>query len=134
MPYIAGVNRAVDTGDTYFNEIGTSLGQQILRTREIIKRMPISDEASLLARVNYSRWVVSCPNCDNVEFAFEDGLFFCSSCQNRNKKSRQVIMPKERYEIETILGKRLIKNRHWNSTETIEDLLVENKAHGVEGV
>ncbi len=130
--YIAGVNRAVDIGDTYFNEIGTNLGQQILKVREIIKRMPISDSTPLRAKINYGRWVVDCPNCDNVEFAFEDGLFFCTSCQNGDKKPRRVLIHQDRKKIEKILSKRMIKNRHWDSSESIEDLEKENKAHKVE--
>ncbi len=128
--YIAGVNRAVDTGDTYFAELETSLAQKILRMREFIKQKPISNKSPLETRVNHGRWIVDCPNCNNVEFAFEDGLFFCSQCGK--DESRQVIMPNERKQIESILGKRLIINRHWNPIETVEVLLTENIKHGIE--
>ena len=87
--YIAGVNRAIDIGDTYFRELGTTLSKQILKMRELIKQKTISDSPALLARINYGRWVVSCFNCNNVEFAFEDGLFYCSQCENGDKKTRR---------------------------------------------
>lgn len=126
MIYLAGTKRAVDCGDTYFNELETSLSGQILQTRKLIRQKPISDKPPLLARVNHGRWVVSCPNCNNVEFAFEDGLFFCSQCENGDGKPIRVTLPSKRIEIETILGKRLIINRHWNVGETVEELTAEN--------
>lgn len=134
MTYIAGVNRAVDTGNTYLNELQTSLSGQTLKNRELLKQKTISDEPPLFARIGHARWIVDCPNCNNVEFAFEDGFFFCSQCQNGNGKIRRVILPKERPEIESILGKRLIVNRHWRPVETIETLLAENIEHGIEEI
>jgi len=130
--YIAGANRAVDTGDTYFNELGTSLSQQVLKIRELIKQKPTSNKSPLFARVGHGRWIVDCPNCNNVEFAFEDGLFFCSQCGK--EETRQVILSPKCKQIEEILGKRLIKNRHWKPAETIENLIAENIEHGIEGV
>jgi len=41
-------------------------------------------------------------------------------------------MPKDRKDIEVILGKRPIKNRHWKEPETVEDLEKENISHGLE--
>ena len=130
--YIAGANRAVDTGDTYFNELGTSLSKQVLRIRELIKQKPFSDKPPLQAKINYGRWVIECPNCNNAEFAFEDRLFFCTQCNNGNGELRKVILPTKRKQIEKVLGKRLIVNRHWKSGETIDSLIAENKEHGVE--
>ena len=132
MAYLAGTKNPVDTGDTYFNELGTSLANQTLTMRKLIRQKPISDKPPLSARVNYGRWVVSCPNCNNVEFAFEDGLFFCSQCNNGNGQTRQVVLPVKRKKIEDILGKRMIINRHWNPTETVNDLLAENIAENIE--
>jgi hypothetical protein len=40
-------------------------------------------------------------------------------------------MPKDRKQIEEILGKRPIKNRHWLSTESVKDLQIENLKMGI---
>ena len=133
MAYIAGVNRPVDTGDTYFAEISTALAHQTLMMRDRIKKIPSSELSPLFAKVNFGRWIVPCPNCNNVEFAFEDNLFLCTQCNNGDGKPRQVMLPTERKQIEEILGKRMIVNRHWIPTETINTLLAENIANRIEG-
>ena len=95
--------------------------------------MTILDAKPLEARIEYSRYVVDCPNCNSAEFAFEDKLFFCSQCHNSDieGKARKVKMPKDRKKIEEILLKRSIKNRHWFPSETVEDLEKENLKMGV---
>ena len=138
MSYISGSLRSVDTGDTYFNEIskenisGRKLAVKFLQ-RDGILNLPIYDGNPLEARIEHARFIVDCPNCNSAEYAFEDNLFFCSQCLNSDieGKSRKVKMPKDRKQIEGILGKRLIKNRHWFPAETIEDLENENLKMGV---
>ena len=138
--YLAGTNRSVDTGDTYFKEISNStssgavIGKRKIKERSLISKRQIYQGEPLKARIEYSRYLADCPNCNSAEYAFEDKLFFCSQCLNSDiqGKVRKVKMPKDRKEIETILGKRPIKNRHWFSTETIEDLEKENTFHGME--
>ena len=131
--YIAGVKQSADTGNTYFNEISklSIAGAEIARRslqRDGIKNTEVAKGKPLQARVEYARWIVDCPNCHSAEFAFEDGLFLCSSCGNSdvNGKVKKVKMPKGRKQIEDILGKRKIINRHWNIGETIEKLQAEN--------
>ena len=125
MAYIAGVNRPVETGDTYFNEISKHIDRIILKKLEV--------SGIVKARIEYARYIVDCPNCNSAEFAFEDNLFFCSQCNNSDiqGKVRQVKMPKDRKQIEEVLGKRPIKNRHWLSTESVKDLQNENLKMGV---
>lgn len=138
MSYISGGLRSVDTGDTYFNEIsrenisGRKLAVKFLR-RDRILNLPVLDAKPLEARIEYARYLVDCPNCNSAEYAFEDSLFFCSQCLNSDiqGKARKVKMPKDRKEIESILGKRAIKNRHWYPNETVEDLEKENLKMGV---
>lgn len=130
--YIAGAKRPVDTGDTYFNELATSLGRQTLKGREVIKLKPVSSKPPLFARINHGRWLVNCPNCNNVEYAFEDNLLFCSQCSNGDGETRRVVISGERKQIEDILGKRLITNRHWNILETTDKLIAENIEYGIE--
>jgi len=134
--YIPGVKYAVETGDTYFNEIskenisGRKLAVKFLQ-RDRILNLPIYDGKPLETRIEYARMIVDCPNCNSAEYAFEDKLFLCSQCLNSDiqGKVRKVKMPKDRKKIEEVLGKRPIKNRHWFPNETIEDLEKENKLH-----
>ena len=138
MAYVSGINRAIDTGDTYFNEIdkenisGRKIAIKFLQ-RDRILNLPIYDFKPLDARIEHARFIVDCPNCNSAEFAFEDNLFFCSQCKNSDiqGKARRVIMPPERKQIEEILGKRPIINRHWNPGETVEALQNENILHGL---
>ena len=136
--YTAGVKHAIDTGDTYFYEVGQEViaGSPPSRhklVRDAIAKLEVYDGKPLSARVEYSRWIVDCPNCNNAEFYFEDGLFFCSLCGNSNigGKVRKVKLPKERKEIESVLGKRAIRNRHWKEPETLKDLETESTLMGV---
>jgi len=137
--YLSGTSRSVDTGNTYFDEIskenisGRKLAVRFLQRNRILN-LPIYDDKPLEARIEYARFIVYCPNCNSAEYAFEDNLFFCSQCSNSDiqGKARKVKMPKDRTEIETILSKRPIKNRHWFPTEMVEDLENENISHDLE--
>jgi len=136
--YIPGSKNVIDTGDTYFNEIaqepisGNREAKYKLQ-RERIKRLEVSAGQPLKARAEHARWIVDCPNCNSAEFAFEDGLFFCSLCQNSDiqGRTRRVTIPTERKQIEDTLSKRPIKNRHWYPYETVKDLENENTKMGV---
>jgi len=136
--YLSGTNGSIETGDTYFNEIskgnisGRKLAVKFLN-RDRILNLPLYAGKSLEARIEYARFIVDCPNCNSAEYAFEDKLFFCSQCRNSDieGKARRVKMPKDRMEIESILSKRPIKNRHWFPTETLQDLEKENLRMGV---
>ncbi len=131
--YISGINRSVDTGNTYFDEIskedisGRKVAVKFLQ-RDRILNLPIYDSKPLEARIEYARFLVDCPNCNSAEFAFEDKLFLCSACKNSDigGQIRKVKMPPHRKEIENILGKRKIINRHWYPEESIEKLQKEN--------
>ena len=125
MAYLAGTNRSVDTGDTYFNELSKRINRNQLKK--------LKTDGTVEARIEYARYIVDCPNCNSAEFAFEDNLFFCSQCKNSDiqGKAREVKMPKGRKRIEDILGKRVIANRHWLSTESVKDLQNENLKMGV---
>ena len=131
--YIPGVKHAIDTGDTYFGVVsqepiaGSVEAKHKLR-RDNIRSLPVVGGKPLEARAEHARWIVDCPNCGSAEFYFEDNLFFCSLCQNSDVggKTRKVKMPKARKDIEVILGKRKIMNRHWREPETLESLEKEN--------
>ena len=136
--YIPGVNRPVDTGDTYFDEVGKEniSGSPSARhklIRATLGKLPVAGVQDLEARAEHARWIVDCPNCGSAEFYFEDKLFLCSLCGNSDVegKARKVKMPKTRNDIEVILGKRKIKNRHWRKPETVEDLEKESISHEI---
>jgi hypothetical protein len=136
--YIPGTKRSVETGDTYFNEISqesVSGRKQAVKfiNRERILKLLVLDK-TLEARIEHSRWIVDCPNCNSAEYAFEDGLFFCSQCLNSNVQGKvyRVKIPKERKQIEDVLSKRAIKNRHWYPKENVKELETENLKHGLE--
>jgi len=139
MSYISGSKNIIDTGDTYFTEIskenisGRKLAVRFLK-RDRILNLPVYDGKPIEARIEYARYLVDCPNCNSAEYAFEDKLFFCSQCLNSDiqGKVRKVKMPKDRKQIEDVLGKRPIKNRHWFTTETVGDLENENISHNLE--
>jgi len=137
--YIAGVNRNVDMGDTYFNEVAQepisgNREAKLKLKREWINQLEVAGGKPLEARIEHARFIVDCPNCNSAEFAFEDKLFVCSLCKNSDiqGKVRRVKMPKQRKKIEGILGKRPIKNRHWFPHETLQGLAKENEIHGLE--
>ena len=137
--YIAGVNNAVDMGDTYFTEIGklsvSGSGEAKHKLqRDMVKKIEVYNGIPLNARIEFARWIVDCPNCNSAEFAFEDNLFYCSLCKNSDVggKTRTVKMPKERKQIEGILGVRQIINRHWYHGEAVKKLVDENTLHGLE--
>jgi len=138
MTYLAGTDRDVDTGETYFEMIskegisGSNEGKRKIQ-RMALRRLPVYGDQPLEAYVNHARWIVDCPNCNNAEFYFEDKLFWCSVCKNSyiQGKTRVVKIPNERKQIEEILGERLIINRHWHPGETIEDLENESKKMGL---
>lgn len=130
QPYLSGTNRAVDTGDTYFPEIikqeisASGMAKDKLEERRAIDKLKRHGGKPLLARIEYARYIVDCPNCNGAEFAFEDKLFFCSQCQNSDigGEARRVKMPNERKQIEEELGKRPIINRHWKPDKDVEEI------------
>ena len=131
--YVPGAKHDIDTGDTYFDEVGKGniAGSPPARhklIRDNLRNLPVAGGQPLEARAEHARWIVDCPNCGSAEFYFEDKLFFCSLCNNSDVggKVYKVKTPKDRKDIEVILGKRPIKNRHWKEPETVEDLENEN--------
>lgn len=137
--YIPGAKNAVDTGDSYFGEIAQEpisgsreARHKLIRTN--LKSLERVDGKPLEARIEHARFIVDCPNCGSAEFFFEDKLFMCSLCNNSNVEGKvyNVETPKDRKEIEVVLGKRPIKNRHWREPERVEDLEKENVLHELE--
>ena len=92
---------------------------------------------TLGAIVNAGKWLVRCenPSCGGAEKVWEEGLMFCASCLNAHVGHHfiRTAFPKNREQIEAILELRPNQeNRHWEPDETVEDLVEENRDHGVE--
>jgi len=122
----------METAETYFGKINSPEARKRIKNRANIRKRTQSSKI-LQAYINHGRWVVNCPFCNNAEFYWGDGFFFCSECENRGNGGRLylVSMPKERNRIEKLLAKRPIENQNWFPDEPISKLEEENKEHGV---
>ena len=81
------------------------------------------------AYVNHGRWVVDCPEpyCGGAGLA--ETVLVCENC----KRVTQVVWPTNRTDIDRALVPRPVpQTRNWTPGETVEDLLKENEAHGVD--
>ena len=90
---------------------------------------------SIGAEIVRSSWRVSCPFCAGAIVINPNDLFFCPDCamQANQFKPMVVVMPNYRAEIERLLLKRPDPTRrNWLIGETIEQLRMENIAHGIE--
>jgi hypothetical protein len=87
------------------------------------------------AIVNNNRWIVKCPYCAGAMLASKhDPIFWCVNCENQANQGlpMAVHFPKNRELIEWVLMKRPDPTtRNWIVTETVADLIRDNKAHGV---
>lgn len=102
--------------------------------------MLLNKDVVAVARVDHSRWIADCPDpeCGGAEFvSFADPRFFCCEC--RNKAIDHAYLPVElpsttdRGDIEELLLARSSgESRNWLPSETVDDLLAQNRAHGVE--
>jgi hypothetical protein len=94
----------------------------------------------LPVQVNHGIWI-ALDGCEAQEGVFgggvvwlDDPVIWCPLCSNRatGRKWRPVALPAEREAIEAVLSVRPEENRNWVPGETVDDLLVENAAHGLE--
>jgi hypothetical protein len=98
------------------------------------------------AFVNHGRWVAHCETdgCSGAERVWpggqvrekdgrkfgvsRGGVLHCSNCGQTSK----VLFPDERKRIDSLLARRPIpERRNWYPPESVEDLIEENKAHGL---
>lgn len=94
-------------------------------------RMPWSTEQAAMPFVSGGRWVLRC-ECKNApSYSPEWGVARCFECG----AVFRVNPPESWREIERVLLKRPeMRTRHWLPTETVETLIAENIAHGVERI
>lgn len=89
----------------------------------------ISNRAVVLARINAGRWIADC-ECNGAEYVHpEQNTFFCSSCGNLQDggKLRLVEFPKDYKKIEVELLKRKILPKELLVSETLDDVIKQNK-------
>ena len=96
----------------------------------------IETGGKLKAEINHGRWIVNCPADDCGGAMIVSSLtpyFMCPYCANIINKGKwfNVNFPQDKKGIETILEKRLKKNRNWLPGETLEDLIKENRDRGI---
>ena len=98
---------------------------------------------NLTIRVNHGRWIIDCPTCRAAQVAeFESPYFMCVECANKDNDGKwwALSIPANYRAIEAALLARPMgvnpgnsPTRSWDPTETVEELLEENKINGVEG-
>lgn len=111
-------------------------GKIIPQARKMELTIPIDcgeiDEPPV-AHIARGAWLVRCPDpdCRGVEYAWEEGKFFCLSCYNGKWGHRIIpsVFPQDRKEIEELLKVRPLLNRNWYHDETLDDLKRQNKEH-----
>lgn len=83
------------------------------------------------AYANWGRWVADCPHpyCDSaLGVALGEAVFRCRECDT----AADLVWPANVWDIATVLAMRPHpKTRNWVPGETLEDLVLENLAHGV---
>ena len=87
------------------------------------------DATPAVAYVNYDRWLVDCPECNNGILAAVGRPVWCCNCGNTSLDGlgRPVVWPEEREQIDTLLGVRPgPANRNWYPRETVDDLAQQN--------
>lgn len=97
--------------------------------------MPPQDDVIGISRavVNQSRWILPCPfeGCLGALVAPAIPTIYC--CAECGTGWYQIIFPADRSAIEkALLLRPEAHNRNWRPGETVEMLLAENAAHGVD--
>ncbi len=86
----------------------------------------IYDGTTVLAYVNWGRWVADCA-CNGAELVAPNQEMVCGSCGARNT----VTFPGSRTKIEDALSQRKPVNQNWNPDETVNELVAQNIENGV---
>ena len=80
--------------------------------------------------LNHGRWIFDCPNCPQAYSVQSD---FPEECENCGTKFN-LIVPSDvmANQVTEIVSVRPVENQNWYPDETIQDLLAENQAHGMD--
>jgi hypothetical protein len=100
------------------------------RTASKARRLDMSEHlAPVDAEVNHGRWIVPCPKCNGAGFASRAWSLSC--CFDCGTAYTRVVFPVAADAIEAALATRPREHRNWLPTETVDDLLRENRQHKV---
>ena len=132
----AGTYNNVANAQEYRDDIAAGL----LRAGYSPTKLALStaiDQPKIYGTINQGRWIVCCPFCNGAELGDPAIPYFaCRCCGNERVAGRfiKVIYPDNWREIENAL---LYRPRHvdmnWLPHESLDDLLEENRAHGLGG-
>ena len=92
-------------------------------------------KGTVLPEINHGRWIARCSICGGAEeVAPQEPVFYCLSCGNMNNEGHpmRVVFPEHAKEIEGVLLSRQIENRNYLHSESVSDLLRENREHGLD--
>jgi hypothetical protein len=87
------------------------------------------------AEINHGRWIARCACGGAEDVAPAEPVFYCLSCGNADNDGHVMTIefPTDREAIEAALLKRPeMENRNWQPSESVDDLMGENKAHGLD--
>jgi hypothetical protein len=122
------------------SKFDTSLVDFLRKLKVSLPTETAEDAVPALACVNVlgrnARWIATCPDCGGAEYVWmDDPRFYCVSCRNASIDGlwRPLRVPAEREAIEAALMARPDPTtRHWLPGESVDDLLDENREHGIE--
>jgi len=89
------------------------------------------------AEINHGRWIARCACGGAEDVSPAEPVFYCLSCGNADNDGHVMTIEfptaAAREAIEAALLKRLeMENRNWQPGESLDDLMGENKAHGLD--
>jgi len=92
---------------------------------------------SVQAEINHGRWIAHCACGGAEDVAPAEPVFYCLSCGNADNDGRVMKIefpdPSDREAIEAELLKRPeMETRNWLPSETMDDLIAENRKHGLD--
>jgi hypothetical protein len=94
--------------------------------------VPVRDDVTF-AEANWGRWVATCPRpyCTNALALYPRQTLFVCMAEDGCGYVADVVWPTDPDAIQTVLMMRPVAaTRNWKPGETIDDLLMENAAHG----
>lgn len=130
----ASLNAMLEGAATDPRQYLVSLGYKPPHLRALAK-----DAEPLPAQVNHGTWIAidGCGERNGVQGGgvvwLSAPVVWCPLCCNRatGRKWRPVALPADRAAIEAALAVRPEENRNWVPGETVDDLLRENREHGI---
>ncbi len=106
---------------------------------DLAKRGELARAVSVKAEVNHGRWVARCPFCTSAQVVTPaDARFLCAGadgCANGPVRGAfvPIVFPSAQEQIEAaLLARPNRETRNWTARETVDDLIEENAAHGLD--